>query len=243
MVTILKLNAINSTNSYLKEWSKDNRLVKSKAVVAKDQTNGRGQRQLKWASESGKNLTFSLLYKLDDFALGNQFFLNCAISVGIYKTLYPIIGNTLTIKWPNDIMAGTHKIGGILIENTVRTGFIKKTIIGIGLNVNQTKFNNLSHASSLKLINNKIYDLDSLLKELINSMESQLKILENGYLNVFFEAYQKILFGRERRLKFREDKKEFYATIVGVNIRGQLVLALENGDIKTYNNKEIKFLL
>ena len=167
MATILKLNAINSTNSYLKEWSKKNRHVKSKAVVAYKQTKGRGQRQSKWVSEPDKNLTFSLLYKLDTFALVNQFFLNCAISVGIYKTLYPIIGNTLTIKWPNDIMAGTHKIGGILIENTVRTGFIKKTIIGIGLNVNQTEFNKLPHASSLKLINNKIYDLDSLLKELI----------------------------------------------------------------------------
>jgi len=243
MTTILKLNAINSTNSYLKEWSKDNGLVKSKAVVAKNQTNGRGQRQSKWASESGKNLTFSLLYKLDDFSLANKFFLNCAISVGVYKTLYPIIGNTLTIKWPNDIMADSHKIGGVLIENTVRTGFIKKTIIGIGLNVNQTEFKYLPHASSLKLISNKIYDLDSLLKELLDSIENQLKILENGYLNVFFEAYQKILFGRERRLKFSENKKEFYATIIGVNIKGQLVLALDDGHIKTYNNKEIKFLL
>jgi BirA family transcriptional regulator, biotin operon repressor / biotin---[acetyl-CoA-carboxylase] ligase len=243
MATILKLNAINSTNSYLKEWSKENRLVKSKAVVAKNQTNGRGQRQSKWASESGKNLTFSLLYRLDDFSLANQFFLNCAISVGIYKTLYPIIGNTLTIKWPNDIMTGSHKIGGILIENTVRTGFIKKTIIGVGLNVNQTKFKRLPHASSLKLIKNTSYELQPLLKDLIFSIESQLKILENGHLNVFFEAYQKILFGRERRLKFSENKKEFYATIVGVNIKGQLVLALDNGNIKTYNNKEVKFLL
>ena len=74
-------------------------------------------------------------------------------------------------------------------------------------------------------------------------MESQLKILENGHLNVFFEAYQRIIFGRERRLKFSVNSKEFYATIVGVNIKGQLVLVLENGDIKTFNNKEVKFLL
>lgn len=243
MPTILKLNAINSTNSYLKEWSKKNRHVKCKVVVAKNQSYGRGQRWSKWISEPGKNLTFSLLYKLDAFALVNQFFLNCAISVGIYKVLYPIIGNTLTIKWPNDIMADTHKIGGVLIENTVRTGFIVKTIIGVGLNVNQTEFNNLPQASSLKLINDNLYELEPLLKELLDSIEKQLIILEKGHLNVFFEVYQKILFGRERRLKFNEKSKEFNATIVGVNIKGQLVLALDNGDIKTYNNKEVKFLL
>lgn len=243
MITIVKLDATDSTNDYIKAWSVKNRTVKTKAVVAVSQKKGRGQYASKWESDSGKNLTFSILYKFKDFSLANRFYLNCAVSIGIYKVLYKIIGSKLSIKWPNDIMADSLKLGGILIENNIRKGCIKKAIIGVGINVNQTKFENLPQATSLKLIKKRALDLDLLLRNILDEIEVQLQILENGNFNIFFDAYNKVLFGRNKILRFKHKKSYFEATILGVNINGKLVLALENGDIKIYSNKEIKFLL
>ncbi|MFK5891534.1 MAG: biotin--[acetyl-CoA-carboxylase] ligase [Flavobacteriaceae bacterium] len=244
MFTIVKLNAINSTNSYLKEWSLNNRGSNSLVVVAIEQTKGRGQQGVKWLSEKGKNLTFSLLYVPIDLSISKQFYLNCAISLGLYEALYPIIGKSLTIKWPNDIMSDSQKLGGILIENTVKSSIITKTIIGVGLNVNQINFpENLPHATSLKLIKEEDFDLEDLLNYILKSLEKYLKMLDNDLTNDLFRGYQKILFGRDKQLKFKDANDTFSAVINGVNVKGQLLVTLKNGTVKTYNNKEVKFLL
>lgn len=244
MFTIVKLNAINSTNSYLKEWSLNNRGSNSLVVVANEQTKGRGQQGVKWLSEKGKNLTFSLLYVPIDLSISKQFYLNCAISLGLYEALYPIIGKSLTIKWPNDIMSDSQKLGGILIENTVKSSIITKTIVGVGLNVNQINFpENLPHATSLKLIKEGDFDLEDLLNYILKSLEKYLKMLDNDLTNDLFRGYQKILFGRDKQLKFKDENDTFSAVINGVNIKGQLLVTLKNGTVKTYNNKEVKFLL
>ncbi len=245
MITIVKLNAINSTNSYLKEWSKKDDGVKSIVVVANKQTHGRGQRESKWVSDAGKNLTFSMLYRLKNLPTSKQFYLSCAVSLALYEALFPIIGKYLTIKWPNDIMADSKKLGGILIENLVKEGKIAKSVIGIGLNINQISFpNNLNLATSLKALTKKDFDLDTLLNTILKSLEKYLNILDKGFTNDLFTGYQKILFGRDKQLKFSTIKNAtFTAVITGVNIKGQLLVTLPNGTVKAYNNKEIEFLL
>jgi len=244
MFTIVKLNAINSTNSYLKEWSRLNTEAKPLVVVAKEQLEGRGQQGTKWLSEKAKNLTFSLLHVPKKLLVSKQFYLNCAISLGLYEALYPIIGKSLTIKWPNDIMSDSQKLGGILIESTVKSGIITKTIVGIGLNVNQVNFpSNLKIATSLKCLKATEFDLDVLLNTILESLEKYLKMLDDNMTDVLFTGYQNILFGRDRKLQFEADKVRFSAVINGVNIKGQLLVTLKNGTVKTYNNKEIKFLL
>ena len=244
MITIVKLDAINSTNSYLKEWSRLNADVKSLLVVAKEQLQGRGQQGSSWVSEYGKNLTFSLLCSPKNLLVSKQFYLNCAISLGLYEALYPIIGKSLTVKWPNDIMAGNKKLGGVLIENSVKSGIITKSIIGVGLNVNQINFpDNLQNATSLKILKNKTFDLDLLLNSLKMSLEKYLNILDKNLMDTLFTGYQNILFGKDKKLEFEEATTTFKAVIKGVNIKGQLLVTLKNGTLKNYNNKEIKFLL
>jgi len=244
MITIVKLSAINSTNSYLKEWSKKNDEAKPLVVVTNEQTHGRGQQGRKWFSDAGKNLTFSLLYIPKKISVSKQFYLNCAVSLALHEALFPIIGKYLTIKWPNDIMSDSKKLGGILIENVVNKGKITKSVIGIGLNVNQINFpDKLTIATSLKGLKKKDFDLDVLLNSILNSLEQYLNILDKGFTNDLFTGYQKILFGRGKQLKFRADNMTFTAVITGVNIKGQLLVTLPNGTVKTYNNKEIKFLL
>jgi len=244
MFTIVKLNAINSTNSYLKKQDKAEFVKNLTVVVAKNQLYGRGQMQAKWQSEPGKNLTFSILYRFKNLKLSKQVYLNCAVSLAIYKAVFPIIGKSLTIKWPNDIMADSKKLGGVLIENTVKSGLIKRSIIGIGLNVNQTVFpKKLVLATSLKIELKKEFDLDIILDDILNELLDTFKMIESKSYKTLFELYHKNLYKINQWSYFvDENKKVFRGKIEGVNIDGTLSVALDNGNLKSFANKTIRFL-
>ncbi|MCF6214427.1 MAG: biotin--[acetyl-CoA-carboxylase] ligase [Flavobacteriaceae bacterium] len=243
MFTIVKLNAINSTNSYLKEWSKEKELSHATVVVAKKQTLGRGEMGSEWLSESGKNLTFSILFRFSNFSISNQFYLNCAVSLSLYDSLLPIIGKNLTIKWPNDIMSANKKLGGILIENTVKSGFIKQSVIGIGLNVNQVHFpDSLPNAASLRLASNKIYDLDGLLQSILEAVKKRFNQLKRGEFRALNNAYQKVLYRRNVVSKFSDGKHIFNGKIIAVLTDGRLQIELENKELQIFSLKEIKYI-
>ena len=149
----IKINATNSTNSFLKELAQNSSLDEVTIAVANTQTSGRGQMSNSWVSEPYKNLTFSIFTPLTKLQIKHQAYLNFAVSLAIYDTLLTYNVPKLSIKWPNDIMSAEKKICGILIETTFSHLEIKNTIIGIGLNVNQEKFpKKLFNASSLKNI-------------------------------------------------------------------------------------------
>ena len=87
IMKLFKLDAINSTSIYLKQLSKGIDISNWTVVTAEYQTSGRGQMQTKWDSEWSKNLIFSMLIKFDNLKASNQFYLNCAISIGIFNAL------------------------------------------------------------------------------------------------------------------------------------------------------------
>ena len=253
-MTIRKLHTVDSTNSYLKNWAKKEPLKNFTTIVTEEQTQGRGQRGNYWLSEKNKNLTFSTLIRVSNFKAIRQFELNQAISLGLLEALQKnILDNKLPIsdlkiKWPNDIMAGNKKIAGILIENTLNKQHIKHSIVGIGLNVNQTHFSSaLPHASSLKKLTHKDYELDSLLTEIILSIKKQCaklenhKSLEKEYLNNLYQ------FGVEASYKDTHNQ-EFDGNIIGLTPEGKLRIALSKlslkntPKIKEFGFKEITFL-
>ena len=243
MFTIVKLNAINSTNSYLKEWSRKNNLSHATVVVAEHQTQGRGQRGSSWRSEKCKNLTFSVLYKFDGLAIGSQFYLNQAVSISIYNVLSPIIGKYLSVKWPNDIMSANQKLGGILIENTVKNAAISQYIIGIGLNVNQTDFpNDLPNATSLKKITNKTFDKEALLDKILHEIQSQLLLIQKQEFDKIKQLYETVLYKKDIPSMFIEaDKRPFLGKIIGVSKEGKLKIELEDEKLREFSLKEIEF--
>ncbi len=137
---LYKLDAIPSTNSYLKDLVKNEVLESFTVVSAEFQTKGRGQMETVWYSSEGSNLLFSILIKFQRVLAADQFFLNCAVSLAVLEALKPYKLPELRVKWPNDIMADNRKLGGILIENSILSGQIRYAIVGIGLNVNEEKF-------------------------------------------------------------------------------------------------------
>ena len=157
---LIKLDATPSTNSYLKELMRELNLDDFTVVVCEHQTKGRGQQGNIWMSERGKNLIFSVLKYIEKVKTNNAFALNAVVSLAVYETLRTFKIPQVSVKWPNDIMSGNKKICGILIENTLKGNDLKKSIIGIGLNVNQEVFSELPHASSLKCETGLEFDLE-----------------------------------------------------------------------------------
>tara|TARA_Y100000034_G_scaffold29585_2_gene35782 strand:+ start:63421 stop:64149 length:729 start_codon:yes stop_codon:yes gene_type:complete len=239
---IIKLDTINSTNSFLKEMSQNGACDNFTVVVAKHQTDGKGQIDKKWITESGKNLTFSLLFS-DNLLIINQKYINLAVSLAIYETLKKIKVPNLSIKWPNDIMTDTQKIAGILIETFIRGQYIHKAIIGIGLNVNQETFpNELNRATSLKLVTNKEFDLDAVLVDLLSALKEKLAVVTQKNFSKLEAAYGKALYMKNVTTDFRDNHgKVFTGKITGISKTGNLLIEDSDQQTLEFGIKEIKF--
>ena len=168
---IIKLNATDSTNTYLKDLLAETRLADYSVVITKNQTQGKGQRGEKWLSKKGKNLTVSILKLKPKVALERQFLLNTIVSLSLIKTLEGYNVPNLAVKWPNDILSGHHKIAGILIENIIKSQHIESSVIGVGLNVNQKSFIGLPKVTSLKTILGRSLNLEELLSNLLQNIK------------------------------------------------------------------------
>lgn len=239
---LIKLNATDSTNNYLKQLILERTLEDFSIVVANYQTNGRGQRGSSWLSEKDKNLTFSVLKRNISIVANQQFLLNILVSLSIIKTLEGFNIPKLAIKWPNDILSDQHKISGILIENLIKNKQIEYAIIGIGLNVNQVKFEGLSKVSSLKNIMPLAVDKDELLTKIIDKLKMYFKLYsENGrgFLNSEYESY---LFRKDKPSTFSShDNSLFTGIIRGVSDSGKLCVQIEDFN-KEFDLKELKLM-
>jgi len=239
---LIKLNATDSTNNYLKQLILERTLDDFSVVVANHQTNGRGQRGSSWLSEKDKNLTFSVLKRNISIVANQQFLLNILVSLSIVKTLEEFNIPKLAIKWPNDILSDHHKISGILIENLIKNKQIEYAIIGIGLNVNQVKFEGLSKVSSLKNIMPLPVDKDELLTKIIDKLKMYFKLYsENGseFLNSEYESY---LFRKDKPSTFiSHDNNLFTGIIRGVSTSGKLCVQMEDFN-KEFDLKELKLI-
>ncbi|VXB02853.1 Biotin--(acetyl-CoA-carboxylase) ligase [Flavobacterium sp. 9AF] len=240
-MNIIKLNAIDSTNKFLKELSVSKKIENFTTVVTEKQLKGQGQRGASWHSEDGKNLTFSVFYEIQNINLNNLFTINIATSIAVVEALQINEITDLNIKWPNDILSENKKICGVLIENTIKTDGTTKSIIGIGLNVNQEKFEELPQASSLKILKKREFDKEKLLLDLINKLENNLK--EIGNPDYLWEKYHSLLFKKDIPMAFESSEKlRFMGIIKGVSRNGKLILLLEEDCIKEFDIKEIKML-
>ncbi len=213
-------------------------------VVATHQTEGRGQMGTKWHSEAGKNLLFSMFIQLSSFSIDRQFQLNQAVSLGLLHVLKKYIPG-VQIKWPNDILADTKKIAGILIENTVSNNKIKHSIVGVGLNVNQMKFpKEIPNASSLKLLSKKDLDLDKLLLEIKESIKKSIFNLKEEQDDNFQNEYLDNLYLYKKKTSFLNEKnKEFVGKIIGVTKEGRLQIELNSKELVDFGNKEVGFII
>ena len=237
---IIHIDETDSTNRWLKDdLAADLRgLVHKKnrpfCVVADYQTAGRGCGTNTWESERGKNLLFSLLIHPENLPANKQFQISMAISLAIVDALGQLVGD-LSIKWPNDIYWRNGKLGGILIENTLKGNLIKDSIIGVGLNVNQREFHSdAPNPVSLWQITGQETDREQLLKDILQRLDSG-----GGSKN----RYMQMLYRRKGFHPYTDKNGVFMAEITGVEDDGHLLLLDDNGKQRRYAFKEVQFII
>ena len=236
---IIKVDAIDSTNTFLKNGLRNKTISKPTCVWAKNQTKGRGQQGAVWHSEPGKNLTFSVFFPVAKKKIVQPFCINILTTVCLYKTLFKFQLPNLKIKWPNDILSANNKIGGILIENNFQNGVLTGAIIGIGLNVNQVSFNNLPRASSLKKILDKEISLEELLKVILIDLSEGIREYEPDNFLHMKQEFETILFRNKKPSTFSVKGSFFTGIIQGVTNEGKLIVLQEDDVVNQYDFKEI----
>lgn len=239
---IIKLDAIDSTNNYLRKLINEEGIQDYTIVMAQEQTHGRGQMGTIWNSEKGKNLMFSMFKDLSMHDVEFPFYICMAISLAILKTFKALNIPDLHVKWPNDILSADKKICGILIENVIKNK-LNSTIIGIGVNVNQTKFENLPKASSLKNITGVHYNLDEILQLIIKNTKQYSSFLEEGEYDIVKNEYESNLFRKNKPSTFKSAEGVLFSGFIqGVTKYGKIQIMLEDQIVKKFNLKEITLL-
>jgi len=239
---VIKLDAIDSTNEFLKRLVNEQFVENYTVITAENQTKGKGQMGAVWVSEKGKNLIMSVLIK-NCITDANQLFnLNIIVSLSVVEALNEFKIPKLAIKWPNDIMSDAKKIGGILIENSLKSDGSIFSIVGLGLNVNQINFDLLPKASSMALVCNQQFDKEVLLDFIIEKVKQNIQLWESKS-DVMWETYTNKLFKKGIPMPFQKlSGQNFMGMIQGVSATGKLRILLEDDTVAKFDIKEIQFL-
>jgi BirA family biotin operon repressor/biotin-[acetyl-CoA-carboxylase] ligase len=221
----------------------DETLEDSTIVVTNYQTNGRGQMGTTWASEASKNLMFSVLKDVSWLHSDKSFYISMATSLAIIKALEQFSIPKLRIKWPNDILSEDMKICGVLIENVIKHTHLKDSIIGIGLNVNQTDFSGLPKASSLRLISGKVFNLDEVMSLIVQEITLNFKLLKAKKFIEIKDTYETLLYRKDKPSTFKDAEGSMFSGFIkSVSNSGNLQVLLEDDIIKEFDLKEISLL-
>jgi BirA family biotin operon repressor/biotin-[acetyl-CoA-carboxylase] ligase len=239
---LIKLDAIDSTNEFLKGISTQQNTENFTVVTAENQTKGKGQRGAVWNSEIGKNLIMSVLVK--DYLIHTNaiFNLNIAFSLAVITALKKKNIPDLSIKWPNDILSANKKIGGILIENSIKSDAAILSIVGLGLNVNQTNFEGLPKASSLSIIIGQNLDKEELLSEIMANLEKNVAESLQNPTNLR-QQYVDLIYKKDIPMPFmNQNNKKFMGIIQGISPIGRLLVLLVDDSVVEFDIKEVQML-
>ncbi len=229
----------HSTNSLALELCQQTSTSEGLVVITNQQTAGRGQRGNAWESQPGMNLTFSIVLKPSFLPIKNQFLLNMFSSLAIHDYLSEKSDVPTYIKWPNDILINKLKICGILIENQLLGERLTHTVVGIGLNINQQQFT-IAKATSLRLITQKVYDLQTELENLLMKVESRYLQLRQNKDSKLREDYLSCMYRLNEHHPFISNGKRFEGKVLGVDDDGKLRILVGKNE-RTFEVKEISF--
>lgn len=213
-------------------------------VVAENQSRGRGQRGHGWESRAGENLTLSLVLEPEFLPPTKQFLLSECVALGV-RDMLDGYGIEAKVKWTNDIYVGERKITGILIEHKLQGPCLARTIVGIGLNVNQTEFSrDLPNPVSMAQVAGREFDRSEVLERLLSCVMARYEQLRRGEEEALQADYRQNLFRLEEWHSYAwPDGSRFRGRILGVEPTGALRLECEDGEVRSLLFKEVEFVI
>ncbi len=230
----------HSTNALLREMLREYKLPEKFLVRTDFQMAGKGQSGNSWESEAGKNLLFSMVLYPSQIAIEEQFIISQLVGVAIKKTLDKY-ADGFSIKWPNDIYWNDKKIGGILIENSLQSGKIKWTVIGVGLNINQKAFiSDAPNPVSLCQITGKRIARKPVLNDICNNIGNLYILMDYSEIR---KGYSESLYRKESFHAFRAEGETLEARIDKIYPDGKLELETKAGEKRGFYFKEVEYVI
>lgn len=221
---LIQLEEVTSTQTYLIDKDESLALQEFTTVYTSNQTLGRGQGTNKWESEKGKNISFSFLLRPTFLNPSNQYLITKIISLAIVEVLQDYGIENVKIKWPNDIYVNENKICGILVQNKIIGNELSAVYVGIGININQTKFSFAPNPTSFFLEMKKEYSKQEVFQACMQRIISLYEEFKTGKLNNIDKKYLDNLLFLNQKRKYEYNGKLIQAEIKDVNEYGHLVL-------------------
>ncbi len=238
-----RFNSIDSTNKYAIELLSKIRPKEGTAIIADFQTDGKGQVDSKWQSNSNENILMSIILYPESLAVTNQYLMSCMISLSIRSVLSSIlIDREIKIKWPNDILCGDKKIAGILIHNTLKGKKLKSSVVGMGININQSYFpSDIPNATSILLESGVAVQIEEVRELLFEELDKRYNNLYENEAKMRQEYLQNMYgLGVEKNFQ-RANGLIFNGRIAGIDGQGFLIIDGPSGTEK-FDVKQITHL-
>jgi len=241
---ILRFPELPSTNNYAAELIKNNKPAEGTVVVTEHQTSGKGQRGKTWLSSKNANLTCSVILYPTFLQAAEQFYLNMAMALAMKNAVSSLIDIPLMLKWPNDLFVNNKKTGGMLIESSISGKYTQHNIIGFGINLNQTEFDGVPHATSLKMLTGKEFSAEQLLHDLLRQVEWNYLLLKQRKFEEIRSDFNAVLYKKGMNATFSmSDNQTLEAQIVGVDTEGNIMLNTQDGTIMRFQHHQIRMIL
>lgn len=239
---IIRLESVDSTNRYLREYKSMTDADEMTVVVADYQEAGKGQGTHTWESEAGKNLLFSIQVCPHWVPVARQFLLSMAGGLALKDALGEY-ADGITLKWPNDVYWNDKKISGTLIETAVDSRGIKRCIFGMGVNINQTHFvSDAPNPVSLAQIVGHEVNREEVLQKILRAFEGYYELLRRADYQDVAGLYHLSLYRRKGFHWYEDNDGKFEGAFVEVEDDGHLILHDRQGVIRSYAFGELKFL-
>ncbi len=240
--TVYRLTETDSTNTYVHHLAEEKLIQHGTVVISSKQSKGRGQGRNTWVSETGKNMTMSLYMEPHFLPPDKQFFITIFVTLALHDLLSEYAGG-FQIKWPNDLLHQARKICGVLVENSISGCELTASVIGVGLNVNQTSFpTTVKNPTSLALIRGSSLNIEDLLARFIEILNFRYKQLSNKQFDSMKSEYLKRFYLFNENHEFSSIHGAIHGKITNVLNTGELVFQKTGqSEPVLFSFKEIEF--
>ena len=234
------------TTASTNDDARDEKYREGDVVWADFQTAGRGQRGHEWHSRKGENLTFSVVLEPSFVPIAEQFAVSEVVALSLVDMLSEY-GIAAKIKWTNDIYVGDRKLIGILIEHSLASATLRRTIVGVGINVNQTEFDpSLPNPVSMAQLLGRELNVEDVLQCFLKRLQENYELLreiKNSQL-ASHHRYNSLLYRKNEYHTYAlPNGEKFSAKILGTAPNGVLCLEDTEGKTKDYLFKEVEFVI
>lgn len=244
---VVLLDSVDSTNNFAAKGLARHELQHGTAILAMEQTAGRGQRGRVWSTADGLDIAASIVLLPEALAAVDQFMLSRMASLAVHDVVADALREAgsdpaeVRIKWPNDILIGRSKVAGILIVNELKGPWLASAIIGIGLNVNSRGWPEAYRATSLVQETRTVHKLRTVLDRLCARLEHWWRLLAKEPA-VLADAYASRLWALGRFTAFTLDGQPLTARPLDVDASGRLLVEQASGAVAAYSLERLRFV-